>query len=228
MAGVNVRFLRRENEPMSIRAQQARDVKLRRDREDRNMAHEAQQLATKEAGQDRRTQATGEFGIAKQRMVNQAALRTTGIRQSGETQRTGMRETGATDRQIGRETGLTTRQGVKFDAQTAAAGAARTHDVQQFHRELGAKAYLGQQDPQVAAQLEQSGQWETNYQGLKPVETPMPPKAFDPVYSKEEVPRLVTPGGVIRDGKREFYDDEESIKALIKKLQEEGKTQGLR
>lgn len=226
MAGVNVRFLRREDEPMSVRAQRSRDDKLRRAREERGYAHEEKQLATTEEGKARRTQATGEFGLEQQRIVGRSGLRTTKLRQEGETGRTAMREAGETTRLGTREAGLGERQEAKFGVAATEAEKGRAYGTQQFHREMGKQAYFGGQDPQVSAQLEQSGQWGTDYQGLKPYEAPTKAETFDPVYSKEEVPRLIAPGGTIKDGKRTFFDDEESIKALIAKLKEE-KTQGL-
>ena len=224
MAGVNVKFLRREDRPMSVRAQRSRDDQLRRAREERGYAHAEKQLATEETGKARRTQATGEFGLEQQRMADRAGLRTAQMRQEGETGRTAMREAGETGRLGTREAGLGERQATTIGAEEAAKG--RAYGTKQFHQEMGKQAYFGGQDPQAAAQIEQSGQWGTNYQGLKPFEAPTKTETFKPVYSREDVPRLVTPGGTIKDGNRTLFDDEESIKALIAKLKEQ-KTQGL-
>ena len=218
-----------------IKSQQDRDERMRVEREERTIAHEASQQALRERGEHERTQATGEFGLARQKSANiagleQAQLQQTaetgraGMRETGETGRAGMRQTGETGRATMREAGMGTRQQIGIGAQQAATKEAESRSAREFHRDLGAKAYLGGQDPAVAQQLERSGEWGTDYQGLKPYETPSEPKVFDPVYSKEEVPRLITPGGLIdkKKGTRTYFEDEETIKALIKKLKEQG------
>lgn len=232
---LNVRTSERDRRKR-IDAQRARDERMRVERQERGYAHEASQQALRERGEHERTQARGEFGLAEQRMQSRAGLQQVGMQQAGELERTGLRETGATSRrQMGLESaediaartqaGLGARQQTTIGAQRAAAKETEAAGARSFHRQLGAKAYLAGQDPATAQQLSQSAEWGTDYQGLKPVEAPSKPETFAPKYSTEEVPRLITPGGTIdaKAGTRKFFDDEESIKAILRKLEEDEK-----
>lgn len=119
--------------------------------------------------------------------------------------------------------GLGSRQQAGITAGREAAAQSDIYGTQQFHRDLGAKAYLGGQDPNVAQQLESSDRWTTNYAGLKPIESPSALKSFDPKYSTGLDPQMLRPGGSFdpRTGKKTFDDDEATLKAMIKKLREE-------
>ena len=213
----------------AVRAQQKREVDLRRERREDIQAHEMQGLTTKEAGEDRRTQAIGEFAGARQESINRAGLQQTGIRQAGETGRTEMRQAGERSRLGLKESGLGVRQATAIGAQREAATLADERSTSRFHKELGAKAYMGGQDPEVAGQLASSSSFHTDYGGLKPVAQASKKKMFDPTYSDEASPKLITPGGFMDEstGKRTFFDDEETLKALIAKLKEERTSQAL-
>lgn len=219
-----------------VRMQQARDERMRTEREQRGYAHEASQQALRQQGESARTQTRGEFGLAEQQSRNQAAIQQVGMQQTGAMKQTQLRQAAETGRkQMGTESaegmaartqaGLGERQQTTIGARRAAAKETEAAGARSFHRQLGAKAYLAGQDPATAQQLSQSAEWGTDYQGLKPVEALSKPETFAPKYSTEEVPRLITPGGTIdaKAGTRKFFDDEESIKAILRKLEKDEK-----
>lgn len=223
-----------------IRLQQQRDERLRTERREAVHSHEASQQALRETAEHERTQARGEFDLAQQKIASRAGLQQTELQQTGETGRmhlqqagetgrTGLRQIGETEQLATKEAGLGERQRVTIGAAKDIAEATDVRNVQQFHRDLGEKAFFAGQDPNVAAQLESSDRWSTKYQGLDPIKAASKKKSIRPTFYEGE---MVFPGGA-RDeatGERTYDEDTASLKALIaslKKKDDEYK-QGLR
>lgn len=215
----------------AIRAQQKRDVNLRRERREDIQAHEMQGLTTKEIGEDRRTQARGEFAGARQESVNRAGLQQMGMQQRAETGRAEMQQAGETARTTQRQEGLQTLQASKFGEQRGVATLADERSTSRFHKELGAKAYLGGQDPRTASQLAASGPRHTSYEGLKAIPPKPDIKAFDEVRSDRDQSLIRSSGYRDQNTGEQFFDDEERLKkqiALLKEDEEKKRYQGLR
>lgn len=245
MAGVNVRFLQKKDKPITARAQQSRDERIRREREERAYAHEAGMLATKEAGADRRTQATGEFGLEDRRMAGQSALRTGAQAAKSAMAQTMARGESAMDQ--ARFGATTAKQAAAKGFEYGTAGRAQAGDIasqaaeqtglrqaEAFSRQLGGQAYLGGQGSDVANQITSAGQFPVDYSGLKPFATAQP-KSYEriaPVYdTKSLVPRMLEPGGTWEKstGTMDYDANKRSAQALVRKMEEEelAKRQGL-
>jgi len=239
---LTVRTSERDKEK-KIRRQQTRDDRLRAARREDIQAHETAMLGTREAGQDRRTQATGEFGLEGQRLATQGALQTGAQRAKASMAERQLAEQGLGARQQAGILGSTAaaEQANRFGiaGRTQAAGIASTaaeqanrYQAEAFSRNLGGQAYLGGQDPSAASQITAAGPFPVDYAGLKPF-TKAVPKSYQrvaPQYDKSLVPQLLEPGGVFEKttGAMDYDTSDSTVRAMIKKLEDErARKQGL-
>lgn len=233
----------------AIFLQRKRDDKLRKERREDVQAHETQALATKEQGLTSRAGAANRAAFARQGLANRGdldkvaaqqkgRLAQVGAQQIGQTERTAMDIAGKYKQETQRQAGLGERQQATIGAGIDAAEAADARKTKGFYRELGAQAYLGGQNPEIAQEFtDYDPEWGMDYKRMPKYQQPS--KGYDriaPKYSSGDEPRLLSPEGAWDKSKGSRKPastedikgmDEEALKLLIERMGQLNSTQGL-